>query len=660
MDIQRVEVLNGPQGTLYGANSMAGNIRFIPRTPKTDAFDAYIDSDFSGTDGGGFNYTVNGAVNLPLIKDQLALRFVGYRTDNSGWIDQPRLQTSPTTFNGNAKDINTATTDGGRIMLRWTPNDRLTVDALYLRQKLNTGGSPRFTAKGVPAWPNEPAVIANLPGNPGFASIPGLPSITPSKNFINTDITHSPRDDDVQLYGTTISYAFDFGTATIAASHYRHHIRFMFDSTPILAFFGVPIPGITIEPQTYRTTMVEARFASKLSGPLNFVAGLYYQEDKNGWHNDVPTTDGMGNAPAVLDESNANDALTAGGTMFFARDRSDKITQKAVFGELTYDFLKKWELLVGLRAFESHLSSIQQTVHAFGGATSPVAGTVIGTNFNGNAIGLIKTKGSTIRPKVSLSYKIRDDVMVYGLYSEGFRVGGINNANQPFAPGIPATYKSDELSNLEFGLKSQFLNRTLQLNTSLFFIDWNNIQVEPRDPAGNIPFTTNGGEAKINGMEWAINWLPRDDVKVDFTGTYFFDRGLSKDQPVLPGASPYVIVGKKGDNMPNVPQFQFYLSGEYDTHLAGKPLALTADVTYRGKTNTEFRPSSPFNIKLNAYALFNLYANLQLNKHFSVGAYVKNLSNELAVYDGIATFQDPMAIVAARPRTYGATISWKY
>lgn len=661
VDMERVEVLNGPQGTLYGANSMAGNIRFIPRKPKTDAFDAHVDTEFGGTEDGGFNYTVSGAVNLPLIKDQLALRLVGYRTDNDGWIDQPRLQTGPTTFDGNAKNINTETTDGGRVMLRWTPNDRLTVDALYLRQKLDTGGSPRFTAKGVPAWPDEPAAIANLPGNPGFVAIPGLPSITPTRDYINTDITRNPRADDVELFGTTMSYAFDVGTATISASHYEHFINFVFDSTPVLAFFGVPIPGITVQPQTYRTDMVEARFASKLDGPLNFVTGLYYQHDHNKYEVQVPTTDGMGNPPpGAWNPLNSNDALLYGGTAFFGRIRHDQVTQKALFGELTYQFLERWTFTGGFRWFGADLRTTQGTTHGFVGQLQIPEGEIIGSTANGNPIGLLKQRGSTVRPKVSLSYQLKDDVMLYALYSEGFRVGGINNGAQPFTPGIPDTYDSDELTNIEFGIKSRWLDNRLQVNADMFFIDWNKIQVEPRDPASVEPFTTNGGEAQVQGVEWALEYLATDNLELDFTGEYFFMHELTKDQPALIGASPYVITGLKGDKIPEVPAVQLFGSAKYTTSFMGKPLTLIGDLTYRGATNTEFRTSSPFNIKLDSYVLLDLVANLQISDHFTVGAYVKNVTNELAVYDGIGTFQDPEAIVAARPRTYGATINWKY
>lgn len=658
VDLQRIEVLNGPQGTLYGANSMAGNIKYISNKPDAGAFAAFADADLSGTRHGGFNYNVSGGVNIPLIEGVLAARLVGWRTDADGWIDQPRLQTSPTTFDGNAEDINDEETNGGRALLRWTPNERLTVDAMYLYQDLETGGSSRFTARGAPAWPDQSPAIAALPGNTGFTPLPGLPSLTPGRDFVNTDITRNGRDDTVEIFGGTASYKTDFGTATVSASHFDHDILFRFDSTPILLFFGVPEPAITEQPQSYETTMVEARFASDLDGPLNFVGGLYYQKDNNDFAVFVPTTDGMGNA-VPINVLNSNDFF-GGGTIFFARDRFDEVEQKAVFGEVTYDLMDRIHLLAGFRVFDSDLQSVQSTLHAFGGALSPVAGTVIGQNINGNDIGLIKTGDTTTRPKFSASIDVTENIMVYGLYSEGYRVGGVNNANQPFAPGIPATFKSDELTNWEAGIKSRLLNNTLQVNAALFLIDWEDIQVEPRDPAGNIPFTTNGGAAEINGVEWSVAWAVTDQLSFNFAGNYFFDHQLTTDQPTLPGASPFVIVGLAGDEIPNVPELQFFASANYDIDVMGRPLHLTADVTYRGDSNTEFRANNPFNIALDSYTLVDLYARYELTEQVSVGLYAKNVTDELAVFDGIGTFQDPQSIVAARPRTFGATISVKY
>ena len=198
-----------------------------------------------------------------------------------GWIDQPRRQRSSSTFDGAATDINDEDTNGGRVMFRWLPTDRLTLDAMYMFQDMEIGGSSRFTANGVPTWTDQPSEIASLPGNGGFAPLPGLPSLTPSSDFQNSDITATNRDDDVDLFGLTAQLEFDSGTATVSASRYEHDINFVFDSTPILLFFGVPEPGVTVEPQTYETTMLEARFASALDGSVNFVGGAYYQKDEN-------------------------------------------------------------------------------------------------------------------------------------------------------------------------------------------------------------------------------------------------------------------------------------------------------------------------------------------------------------------------------------------
>lgn len=667
VDLERVEVLNGPQGTLYGANSMAGNIRFIPRKPDTEGFDAYVNTDVSGTEDGGFNYILDGAVNLPA-GETFAARLVGWRADNEGWIDQPRLQTGAETFDGNASGINDEETNGGRIMLLWKPTDNFSIDALYLIQRMEVGGSSRFSATGVPVWTQfspeiDDFIQSQPPGDQvAYAPIPGLPALTPTSDFQNTDITVNTRDDDVDLFGATANLGFDFGTFTLLGSYYKHEILYKVDSTPILAFNGVGVPGITVMPQTYETSTVEARFASSFDGFFNFVGGVYYQKDENDFDVNVTTTDNQGNS-VPWDELNANDFFTGDPafpqTAFFGRFRNDEIEQLGVFGEATFDFLEKWQLAVGGRWIDAEVKSIQATTHNFGGQVGGVAGTPIGMTVNGNLIGLLEQDDDTVLPKVSLSFQATEDVLLYGLYSEGFRVGGVNNGNQPFTPGIPPTFESDELQNIEVGIKSRWFDERLQLNATVFNIQWDDIQVEPRDPAGNIPFTTNGGEAEVNGLEWAIQGIPVDNIDLLFSGTYFFTHELTTDQPALPGASAYVITGLDGDDLPNIPDFQLYWAGTYEVAIGSRPLLLTLDATYRDSSNTEFRPDSPFNIKLDSFTVFNAFANFNVTDQISVGLYVKNLTDELAVYDGIGTFENPQAIVANRPRTWGATFTWK-
>jgi iron complex outermembrane receptor protein len=656
VDVQRVEVLNGPQGTLYGSNSMAGNIRFITNKPDAAKFDAYADGDWSSIEDGGTGFGLTAMVNVPLSADKLAIRLVGYREDRDGWIDQTRLERTSggtTLFDGRAEDINSTEITGGRLSARWTPSDALSLDLMYVKQNLDSDGSPRFTSKGVPAYPDQPPEIASLPGNTGFAPLPGLASFTPDRDFINTDITKSPRKDDFDLFGATLRYDVGFGNVSLAASQYKHDIDFTFDSTPILLFFGVPIAGITQQPQEYKTKMAELRFASDFDSPFNFVTGAYYQKDENEFNVHVVTTDGSG-GPMPFNALNSDDALLNGGNTFFGRTRSDEVEQKAVFGEATFRFAERWTLLAGLRWSDADLQSIQATLHAFAPTgPAPVAGEQIGTTVNGNAVGLLKQDGSATLPKVSLSLQATDDVLFYALYSEGFRVGGINNGNQPFAPGIPETFKSDDLKNYEMGIKSRWLENRLQLNATVFHIKWDDIQVEPRDPVGNIPFTTNGGAADVTGVEWSLDSLLTDRLSLTFTGTYFFEHELSEDQPVLPGASDFVIIGRKGDEIPNTPDVQLYGQLRYEVPIFGRSTTFSLDATYRGKTNTEFVPSSPFNITLDAYTLVNAVARMDVTDRLQVGVFVKNLTDELALYDGVGTFQDPEAVVAAQPRTLG-------
>ena len=363
----------------------------------------------------------------------------------------------------------------------------------------------------------------------------------------------------------------------------------------------MPIAGVTQQPQEYKTKMAELRFASDFDSPFNFVTGAYYQKDENEFNVHVVTTDGSG-GPMPFNPLNSDDALVAGGNTFFGRTRADEVEQKAVFGEATFKFADRWTLLGGLRWSDADLRSIQATLHAFApSGPVTVAGEQIGTTVNGNAVGLLKQDGSATLPKISLSLQATDDVLLYTLYSEGFRVGGINNGNQPFAPGIPDTFDSDDLKNYEVGIKSRWMEDRLQLNATLFHIKWDDIQVEPRDPVGNIPFTTNGGAAKVTGLEWSLDSLLTDQLSFEFTGTYFFEHELSEDQPVLPGASPFVIVGRKGDEIPNTPDVQLYAALRYQVPIAGRETTFSLDATYRGKTNTEFVPSSPFNVALDSF-----------------------------------------------------------
>ncbi|HVW71277.1 MAG TPA: TonB-dependent receptor plug domain-containing protein, partial [Steroidobacteraceae bacterium] len=229
-DLDHVEVLRGPQGTLYGASSMSGTIRFIPKAPELNSVDGYVTlegSDTAHTEHG--NYDFNGAANLPIIDGVLAARVVAWREFDAGYVDQIRVGsgvTNPATpAKGLVRGVNDDDVGGFRAALRYQPFDKLTIDANYTYQSETSDGSSRYTPPGVTAFNLAP-----------IAPVQGC-------DLCNTDVTLSPWQDSIRVFGATITYDTGAGTITGTTNQFNRHTNFNFDSTPVLVSFGVPIPA---------------------------------------------------------------------------------------------------------------------------------------------------------------------------------------------------------------------------------------------------------------------------------------------------------------------------------------------------------------------------------------------------------------------------------
>src|SRR5579872_5610971 len=233
-DMNRVEVLRGPQGTLYGASSMSGTIRFIPKSPELDRFGGYVSAEASTTEHASSNYNVNGALNLPLIEGKLALRVVGWKLYDSGFVDQVRVGTL-----GLLRGVNDDDVGGGRVILRYQATDDLAIEANYTNQSEKSKGSSRYTPAGITAFNGGP--------------------ITPIQgcDLCNTDVTQSPWTDNIHVFGLTVNYDTGHGTVTGTTNQFNRHTGFTFDSTPILVHFGVPIPAETLEPRERKVNSSE-------------------------------------------------------------------------------------------------------------------------------------------------------------------------------------------------------------------------------------------------------------------------------------------------------------------------------------------------------------------------------------------------------------------
>lgn len=662
IDMQYIEVLNGPQGTLYGANSMAGTIKFVPKKPDAEAFDYFIDTDFSTTANGGENYGLNGMVNIP-ISNKVSLRAVGWVFENSGYIDQPRIAS------GALKNINDESTTGGRVMLRIQPNDSFTIDLSYLRQETEVGGSARYTPKGVTPYSTDSvfagfssigdtaAILAAFKDGTalgGFA-IPQaaeIPAYTVIDDLTNTDITQNLWDDEFFIASLKVNYQFDVGSLLVTTNLFKRDLFFSFDSTPILLFFTVPVPGITMQPQDREIWSSEIRFSSELQGAFNFLAGVYIGREKSSGNTEVLTILPNGRPDGAFQPggfSTLNTDATAGsGNTFFGQMVDSDLDQEAVFGEIYYNFLDRWELTAGVRYFQSDLRTSVTPTHAFDPTPGPPASNTASDN--------------ALTFKTSLSYDINDNQMIYGTISSGFRSGGLNRANLPFAPGIPESYSSDKLVNYELGYKANLLSNRMRLSGALYTIKWSDMALGQFSNA--TPFINNVGDSEILGMEFNVNVLLLQNWELSVGGS-IIDAKLTEDLR-FPACEPPPAtclrtdsdadVGKNGDSIPNIPDFQGYVALSYLKTLGnGDNLLARVDVNYRDEVDTRFDTQGQFNANLDAYTLINFLASYERNG-WLLSFHVKNATDERAQYDAITSNQDPLGIVGNRPRTIGIGI----
>lgn len=624
-DIERIEVLKGPQGTLYGASSEAGTIRIITNKPDTHEFGGYIAGDVSGTFKGGVNYNVNGAINLPIADDKLALRVVGWYVNDSGFIDQPRIAA------GRLSNVNTDETSGGRAELRYTPTAEFSLTASATYQKQHSDGSSRYTPPGVQSF-----------STAGYPPIPG-------GDLINTDLTRSPYDDTSQIYSLTAEYAFSHGDIIATSNYFDRDIRFAFDSSPILFFFGVPIPGITLQPQTRSIWSNEIRYASRYDGPFNIVVGAFYSQERSRFRTEVIRSNAFGEPAGPFSPLDADDALqNPNGNTFFGRFENQDLNQYAFFGEATYALTDTLKATGGIRYFNNDATSVDQQTHPFGGfgASPPLTPQ---TNV---------AHDSRITWKANLSWKPNDDVLIYGTASTGFRTGGTNQADLPFASGIPRTYASDSITNYEIGTKLTLAGGKVRIDADYYHIVWSNIQIRALDATQAFPFITNAGGAAVNGVEADVNIVPTSGVTIGINGSY--QRSvLTDNQPGDIIARP--DLGRRGDLIPNVPSFQGAFIVDVDRPLSRLVNYLIhLDVNYRASTHTTLgRARDPFDVALDDYSLTNLRIGIRSGP-WKVELFANNLFDARAQIDAISSSQDPLAYITVRPRTLGIAGSRKF
>jgi outer membrane receptor protein involved in Fe transport len=627
-DMDRVEVLRGPQGTLYGASSMSGTIRFIPKLPNLNKIEGYGTVEASQTSHAPTtaNWNINGALNLPIIEGMLSLRVVGWKLHDAGYVNQIRVGTI-----GRLEGVNDDNVGGGRVALRYQPFDDLTIDANYTAQTENSNGSSRWTPPGVTAFHGGPIV-----------PVQGC-------DLCNTDVTQSPWSDNLRVYGLTAAYNTHFGTVTATSNQFDRRTSFNFDSTPILVSFDVPIAAETLEPRNRKVNSSELRYASDLNSPVNFVVGGYREHETQDLAVEVIKTDDRGLPIGQFSSSNAADALSnPNGNTFFGRTDSRRTTQWAGFGEATWKVNDALTAIVGARYFTETLNGVQTQTHPFGGfpgAPNLVPITDPEQSFN------------KVTWKENVSYKFNDALLAYETVSTGFRSGGLNAVSEPFEP-IPIAYAPDTLTNFEVGTKGRLFEGQLEYQLDAYFIRWDNIQVQETTADAAFVYLGNAGRAHVKGVEFELTARPIEYLTVNFAGSYqdaFLVKGASAQQYALNST-----LGRTGDDIPNVPKYQFNLGLNYTRPIAGDWQGMAAaDVIYRDSMDAYFTSNLKYNLVLAPYTLVNLRTGV-INGPWSVTAFARNIANKRAQVSAINSAQDPNALLTVQPRTIGLTITRKF
>jgi iron complex outermembrane receptor protein len=601
-DIERVEVLRGPQGTLYGSGSLSGTIRTITNQPDTTAYHVDTIVRTSNTEYGGENY--NGAVtfNVP-INDQMAFRATAYDDEESGFINNVRLGTT---------DVNAEHTFGGRaaFLTKFDEDTKLTANVFY--QRTETDGRD---------------IVVTADGDLGK---------------YNTDqYVHDPFRSQFKIYNLTLNHDFHWADLDFSTSYFDRADDNKFDSTLYDLSFGAgffPSIGIstpdalTDQYDTSRYITNELRLASKLDGPSQFVVGLFQQHLHTTFETLVATVYPDGYLKSPLEP-------------VFGQLQAHSTDQYALFGEYSYKFTDKLTGLVGARAFYADEADDLDSTHPFGGFSPPVATPTL------------HSYAHKVTPKVYLSYQVTPDAMLYASISQGFRIGGGNLVNVMPLPPQDRTYQPDSLWNYEVGVKTSWLDRRLIANTSFYYIDWSNIQISDfTDDTNALTYIANAGKARVYGGEFELEARPTHDLTLGGS-LGLVEAQLTQDQP----ATNPQYAAHAGDLFPNVPQVSGSLFAEY-THPVASGLQGFArvDHSYTGRQGTQFSPTNPIYNVIPAYNLLGLRLGVRADM-WEAALFGRNLLNAYAsnIIEEASNLT-PRAVVPLQPRTIGVEFRYHY
>lgn len=587
-DVNRVEVLRGPQGTLFGAGSLSGALRVVTNKPDLSEFHAAIEDSATTTDGGGIGGAAKVMVNIPLISDQLATRGVYYYDYTAGWIDNPTL---------GERNSNHAKVSGGRVETEWKPADNLELVATAA-QEVTSPHDSNYVRYGS----NSDTADNRLP-------------------IYNTD--------DLKIFNLAGTYSMPWATLTSSTSYLDRTATSSLDySGNASTFSGLTTTAPLIDMFYTDDLLQEVRLASTQERPFKWLVGGFFENYR---FNDCETITQVG-----LSGLSAASGLGNAGNYLESTCLHIGIKDEAGFAEASYDLIDALTLTAGARYSHYKITTLDNGAlngpDFFDGPPSTT--TRLATNHS-------------ITPKVSLSYKLNEDAMVYVLADEGYRTGNSNLAppKDPFTGlALPQSYQPDELWNYEAGTKLAFFDRRLRIDADVFYIDWKKIQLQIRAPVSGIPYTANAGTATSKGVELQVVGKPTQSTEVGGSLAYTDAKLIS----ISPGVPATV-----GDQLPGSAPFTSYLYGQYDFPVFGSAdLTLRADYSFTGKEFAELKnKDNPDALTYGNYSSFGAQATLNVGR-YEVGIFASNLTDSRKRVAAVPLYPE-IAEVLQTPRMIG-------
>lgn len=668
-DLERVEVLLGPQGTLYGAGTLGGAIRYIPKKPdfEGDLFSVraeayqYSEADDLSTDLG---FTFNKALG-----DNFAVRgSVDFRND-SGFIDYPFIVQQPGVsnpdpdFNDPADvaanlsprtDLNGEETVSGRLAARWAPTDWIDATATYYFQNADIEGRTLSSARStVPAGKYEAGLRVEEPNtieNELFAlevtADLGFAELTSATGF-------SKFADDGQRDQTDLLISLEYS----------------YESFPTFTAF-------TREVGEEERINQEVRLVSKHDGPFNWIVGGFYNQLETAGSSSEFTP----NYPAFAGLTDRPDALE-----YFSTGNS-KLVETALYGEVGYDITDQLSVTVGGRLYEYELEAASSVDFPLFEPLTFTPQTLEQIKNNPFDPALDQSDDGFLY-KLNVSYDVSEDLLVYGTISEGYRIGASNgigecttfdpNANQgacALAPGQQfgpnpgdiaqfdeRQYGPDTTTNYEIGVKSTLLDGDLNLNAAVFFVEWTDPQVDSATVNAGLTITINAEGAESKGIELSGDYRVNDNFSIRGAFSHTVAE-LTADVPSLvrtitpPGFGTAFIDGESGDRLPGSPETQFSFFGTYAMPLnSGDEVLFNLGYAYQGDvlTRTGGRGNS---LTLDEFGIAN--GSIVYNaEDWKAALFVNNIFDEYAEVGARSTALSNQTINGANVRSYGTFVA---